>query len=92
MELVDLQSLFGLHVYRCTIPILWLRPRSPHHFWAHIRGRYWSAKKDDISLFVTPWCQAKIVNRPYRYSTGTLAKGMRDSTYKEHFMRPGIRS
>jgi hypothetical protein len=28
--------------------------------WAHIRGCYWSAKKDDI-LFVTPWSRA---NRP----------------------------
>ncbi len=30
----------------------WLRPRKPppHRIWAHIRGRYWSAKIDDISL------------------------------------------
>jgi hypothetical protein len=50
MEL-DLQSLFGLHVYSCTH---WLRPRNhapPTPIWAHIRGRYWSAKIDDISLW-----------------------------------------
>jgi hypothetical protein len=47
MEL-DLQSLFGLHVLIYTH---WLRPRNPHpspRIWAHIRGRYWSDKKDDI--------------------------------------------
>jgi hypothetical protein len=49
MEL-DIQSLFGLHVDSCTH---WLRPRNPTptlHIWVHIRGRYWSAKIDDISL------------------------------------------
>ncbi len=48
MEL-DLQSLYGLHVYSCThLP----RPsNSPStRSWAHIRGHYWSAKIDDISL------------------------------------------
>jgi hypothetical protein len=48
MEL-DLQSLFGLHVHSCTHccdPATSL-PR----IWAHIRGRYWSAKIDDISLW-----------------------------------------
>jgi hypothetical protein len=53
MEL-DLQNLFGLHVYSCT---QWLRPRNltppSHRIRAHRRGRYWSAKIDDIS-FVTP--------------------------------------
>jgi hypothetical protein len=52
MEL-DLQSLFGLHVqfvHRCTY---WLRPpaTSPPCIWAQIRGRYWSAKIDDIFLW-----------------------------------------
>ncbi len=30
----------------------WLRPRNPPSplIWAHIRGRFWSASKDDISL------------------------------------------
>jgi hypothetical protein len=50
MEL-DFQCLFGLHVYSCTN---WLRPRNPPppppRMSAHIRGRYWSAKIDDISL------------------------------------------
>jgi hypothetical protein len=50
MEL-DLQSLFGLHVHSCTH---WLRHRNPPppfpRIWTHIRGRYWSAKIDDISL------------------------------------------
>ncbi len=38
-------------VYSCTH---WLRPRNspppPTRIWAHIRGLYWSAKTDDISL------------------------------------------
>ncbi len=43
---VDLQSLFGL---LCIQLYSWLRPRnSPLP--PHIRGRYWSAKVDDISL------------------------------------------
>jgi hypothetical protein len=53
---LDLQSLFGL---LCTAV---LRPRNspppPPPFWAHIRGRYWSAKIDDIS-FETPWKNRK---------------------------------
>jgi hypothetical protein len=48
---LDLLSLFGLHVHSCTH---WLKPRKtpppPHLIWAHLRGRYWSAKIDDISL------------------------------------------
>jgi hypothetical protein len=51
MEL-DLQSLFGLHVHCAQLYTHWLRPRnlppSPR-FWAHVRGRYWSAKIYDIS-------------------------------------------
>jgi hypothetical protein len=51
MELhVDVQSLFGLQVHSCTH---WLRLRNfphPPRIWAHIRGRCWSAKIDDISL------------------------------------------
>jgi hypothetical protein len=48
MEL-DLQSLFGLQVHSCS---RWLRLRNPPppSIWAHIQGRYWSAKIDDISL------------------------------------------
>jgi hypothetical protein len=38
-------------VYSCTH---WLGPRNssppPPRIWAHLRGRYWSAKIDDISL------------------------------------------
>ncbi len=45
MEL-DFQSLFGL---LCSLAeTLQLHP-SPR-IWAYIRGRYWSTKKDDISL------------------------------------------
>jgi hypothetical protein len=52
---IDLQSLFGgsmsRDVHSCTH---WLmKPRNPPlspRIWAHIQGRYWSAKKDDISL------------------------------------------
>jgi hypothetical protein len=50
MEL-DPQSLFGLHVHSCTH---WLRPPQPSppspRIWAHLRGRYWSAKIGDIFL------------------------------------------
>jgi hypothetical protein len=55
MEL-DLESVFGLHVPSCTH---WLRPRNLHppRIWAHKRGRYWSAKIDDISLW--PVCQCE---------------------------------
>jgi hypothetical protein len=48
MEL-DLHSLFGLHVHSCTY---WLRPRilpPSSRILTQIRGRYWSAKIDDIS-------------------------------------------
>ena len=37
-------------MYSCTH---WLRPRNSTHsprIWTHIRGRYWSAKIDDICL------------------------------------------
>ncbi len=63
MEL-DFQSVFGLHVHSCTH---WLRPRNPPpspRIWAHIRGRYWSAKIDDISLWppdkLLSWQRKKI--------------------------------
>jgi hypothetical protein len=50
MEL-DLQSLFSLYKHSCTH---WLGPHNPsapsRRMWAHIRGRYWSVKIDDISL------------------------------------------
>ncbi len=60
MEL-DIQSLFGLYEHSCNH---WLRnwdPTTPlsARILAHIRGRYWSAKIDDISL----WPPAK----PQRY-------------------------
>jgi hypothetical protein len=50
MEL-DLLSLFGL---LCTVHLYLLAetqqlPPSPR-IWAHIRGRYWLAKVDDISF------------------------------------------
>ncbi len=45
MEL-DLHSLFGLPVHHSYTH--WLRPAT--RIWAHIRGRYWSAKIDDIPL------------------------------------------
>ncbi len=45
-------SLFGLHVHSCTH---WLRPSNPPPplpgIWTHIRGRYWSVKIDEISLW-----------------------------------------
>jgi hypothetical protein len=58
MEL-DLQSWFGLHVILCMhtlhscIYSLAETPQLPPTpcVWAHLRGRYWSAKIDDISLW-----------------------------------------
>ncbi len=52
MEL-DLQCLFGLHVYTVQMCSLAETPHPPPlpRIWAHIRGRYWSAKIDDISLW-----------------------------------------
>jgi hypothetical protein len=69
MEL-DLQSLFGLHGHSCTH---WLRPRNPPplspHIWAHIRGRYWSAKIDDMSLGPPVWMGSKVyADRMVRWS------------------------
>jgi uncharacterized membrane protein len=52
MELY-LQSLVGLHMHSCTY---YLRPRNlttTPRIWARMRGRYWSAKIDDI-FFVIP--------------------------------------
>ncbi len=46
---ISTHSLFGLPVHHsCTH---WLRPAT--RIWAHIRGRYWSAKIDDIPLRTT---------------------------------------
>ena len=58
MEL-DLQTLFKLHVHSCMYSLA-------ETIWAHMRGRYWSAKMDDIS-FVTPSGKG---------SKGQRAKGM----------------
>ncbi len=49
---LEIQSLLGIHVHSCT---RWLSPRNPPpplslHLGA-IRGCYWSAKIDDISLW-----------------------------------------
>ena len=46
---LDLQSLFGL---LCTAVFIGRDPATPPapRLWAHIRGRYWSTKIDDISL------------------------------------------
>jgi hypothetical protein len=46
MEL-DLQSLFGL---LCTAVLIGRDPATSLRFWAHIRGRHWSANIDDIYL------------------------------------------
>jgi hypothetical protein len=47
MEL-DLQILFGL---LSTAVLIGRDPATPPpRIWAHMRGRYWSAKIDDISL------------------------------------------
>ncbi len=49
---LDLQSLLGL---LCTAVLIGRDPATPPSpppppIWAHMRGRYWSAKIDDISL------------------------------------------
>ncbi len=50
----DLLSLFGLHVTWCA-QLYSLDPPPPSpRIGTRIRGRYWSAKIDDISLYVTP--------------------------------------
>ncbi len=53
MEL-DLQSIFRLHVQNCAQLYSLLRPRNspPPRIWAYIRGRYWPATIDDISLWL----------------------------------------
>ncbi len=51
---VDLQSLVGLHVTWCAqLYSLAETPQPPQspRIWTRIRGRYWSAKTDDISLW-----------------------------------------
>jgi hypothetical protein len=53
------EGLFGLHVHSCTH---WLRPRNhplPPRIWAHIRGRYWSAKIETTSLCDPPGTDRK---------------------------------
>ncbi len=50
---VDLQSLFGLHVTWCAQLYSWAETPKlppPPAFGLVLRGRYWSAKIDDISL------------------------------------------
>jgi hypothetical protein len=49
MEL-DLQSLFGLHVLEQQYSLAETPYPPPPRIWAHIKGHYWSAKIDDISL------------------------------------------
>ncbi len=70
MEL-DLQSLFGLHVYSCTH---WLRPRNPAppSAFGLIRGRYWSAKIDDVSLWLPALRSKKEVDQ---YTSSSSFKG-----------------
>jgi hypothetical protein len=65
---IDLQSLFGLHVTSCTQ--LYSLAKSPElpfspRIWTRIRGRYWSAKIDDISLEPPgdKCLPAKLINR-----------------------------
>jgi hypothetical protein len=49
MEL-DLQSLFGLHVRSSLAETPQPPPPPSPRIWAHRRGRYWSAKMDNISV------------------------------------------
>jgi hypothetical protein len=44
---LDLHSFFGL---LCTAVLIGKDTTTPPRIWAHIRGRYWSAKIDDVSL------------------------------------------
>ncbi len=74
MEL-DLQSLFGLHVHSYTH---WMRihspPPHPPRIWAHIRGRYWSPKTDDISL----WPPCKRVLAPASWQNSLSPENVHD--------------
>ncbi len=49
---IDLRVYLGS---MCTAVLIGWDPRNPPppspHIWAHIRGRYWSAKTDDVSLW-----------------------------------------
>ncbi len=59
-------KLFELHVHSCT-HLLRSHNTPVPRIWAHIRCRYWSAKIDDISLWLPCWMQRfrKVV---YEYS------------------------
>jgi hypothetical protein len=57
MEL-DLQSLLGSCVQLYSLAETPQLPPSPR-IWAHILGRYWSAKVDAIHC-VTPWLHASV--------------------------------
>ena len=65
MEL-DLQSLF---VLLCTVVLIGWEPEtlSLPSIWAHKRGRYWSAKIDDISLY-PPGYDKKSIQKQYQFS------------------------
>jgi hypothetical protein len=69
MEL-DLQSLFGLlcTVVRYSLAEIPQLPPSPH-IWAHVRGRYWSAKIDDIS------CNPLVLTDPQSLQEGGVGAG-----------------
>ncbi len=71
MELA-LQSLFGRYIMQCTDGLRPSNPPSPR-IWARIRGRYWSAKIDDISLWPsnsnkTGWRWKRMFHHFYRKS------------------------
>ncbi len=68
---LDLQSLFGLHMHSLRES----RPRPPPRIWAHIRGRYWSAKIDDISLLPPG------LNKPGASSKMKVGSGITHITY-----------
>ncbi len=59
---LDLQSLLELHVHSCTHCLRPPASPTPSHLGSYIRGRYCSAKIDDISL-VTSWFKPRILRR-----------------------------
>jgi hypothetical protein len=84
MTIIKTQSLLGLIVHSCTH---WLRPRSPPPpIWAHMRGRYWSAKIDDISLWHPAHCSTlRAID-----SMESLLKLRREIRYRQSVLFPHL--
>jgi hypothetical protein len=78
---IDLQSLFGLHVLSCTHCLRSRIPPSPR-VWAHVRGRCWSPKIDDITFLCDP-----LVNITVATKTKKIAYLRRERKHINIFLR-----